>query len=115
MRSSMTSLLKPLSKLYTETGEDWIIEIHHILTEPTCPTVTIRPERWPIARYRFDCDSIEEGVALATQRVTDEILNRQFTKHEAPYTESIDGLFAKWLSARAAGSNDKLPEPPTQI
>lgn len=37
-------LLKVLGRLYTPEIGDWELTLHHTLTEPTCPTATVRPE-----------------------------------------------------------------------
>ena len=101
--------LKLLDKLYTITGDDWVLHISHILTEPVCPTVIIKPERSNISRYRVDAGSIEESIEMAAKMVHKEIVLREKVGSSAPYTNSDDKLFLEWLEKRWAGSDDKLP------
>lgn len=107
--TDLRSQTKVLSDLYSLTGEDWEIEIHHCLTEPTCPSVFIRPEGWSLCRYRFDCSTIEEGVRRAVERVKTEVIDRKVVGHEFPVSNSDDSKFERWLLERAAGSNAELP------
>lgn len=60
----------PLRGLYKVTGYDWDLTVHHTLTEPTCPSVFIKPfaakdDKHAPAGERFDCDTLEEGIAAA--------------------------------------------------
>lgn len=104
--------IEVLNKLYSETGDDWVLSIRHMLTEPTCPTIVIRPESAYISRYRVDADSIEEGIKRCVALVKREVIDRHIIGSAAPYTESHDGLYEAWLKKRAAGSNEHLPEFP---
>jgi len=107
---SIKHILKDLEDLYLITGEDWVLTVHHILTEPLCPTVTIKPEGWNMVRYRIDHNTIEEGVRQAANRVRAEVINRKIVGHAAPFTNPDDKAFAEWLVLRAAGNDSKLPE-----
>ena len=93
---SIRSTLKKLDKLYEITGQDWVLEIHHILTEPTCPTVCIRPEDSNMARYRIDCDSIEEGVQRAVDLVYREVILGEKIEPECPFTNPDDHKPKPW-------------------
>jgi hypothetical protein len=107
-------ILKPLEILFSETGVNWVLELHHILTEPTCPTAIITPERWEISRYRFDCDNIEESLRTCVALVVKEVIKREVVGHGPPYTTPDDAAYEKWLLARAAGSNAHLGSQPAQ-
>lgn len=110
--SDLGKILEPLSELYSATGEDWSLSFHHCLTEPTCPTAVICPEGWRISRYRVDCGSIEESLRTVVALVKREVIDRTPIGSYAPYSDADDDAYAKWLYARAAGSDEKLPEPP---
>ena len=112
--SELREITDGLDDLYSITGDDWVLSLSHSLTEPTCPTAVIRPEGWNIARYRVDCSSIEESLQQVVALVRAEIIDRRVVGSSAPYTNSDDGLFAKWLEERAAGSDAKLPELPVK-
>lgn len=97
---TIKEILEPLVKadLYTSTGVDWALRIHHDVTEPTCPTATITPELRHSCRYRYDADTIEEAVigtvAMAYQELVQKIpLTRQafpVTDFSVPF--GADGL-----------------------
>ena len=42
-----------------------VLKVHHVLTEPTCPTVILMWENSKEVVCRFDKDTIEEGVKCA--------------------------------------------------
>lgn len=107
----MTDAMDRLSTLYALTGEDWELDLNHSLTEPTCPCAIIQPEGWNISRYRYDCDTIEEAITRACEAVYREVVLRERVSPACPYTEGLDGQYSKWLDARFAGSDDKLPYP----
>jgi len=52
------------SELWNRTKRDWFLQVNHDLTEPTCPTATIRCEdedaRWQY--WRADRDTIEDAI-----------------------------------------------------
>lgn len=105
-------LTEGLGDLYVVTGEDWELTISQMLTEPVVPTAIIAPEGWNISRYRVDLSSIHEGIKAAVGLVQSEILDRKIVGSLCPFTDSDDGIFAKWLSERAAGSDARLPDLP---
>lgn len=111
-RMSLDKILEPLGNLYVTTGEDWYFRLSHCLTEPTCPTAVIAPERWQIARYRVDCDSIEDSAQKVVNLVIAEVVDRNVTGSSCPYTNPDDEAFEAWLRRRADGSDEKLPLPP---
>lgn len=109
---NLRDIFSDLDGLYTATGTDWVFHLSHILTEPVCPTAVITPEGWQIARYRVDCNTIEESTAKVVALVRREIIERKVVGSYAPYTNPDDDVFAKWLHERAAGSDAKLPDMP---
>lgn len=44
-----------------------LLEVSHILTEPTCPTVYLKWETSGEVLCRFDRDTIEDGVSAAIE------------------------------------------------
>jgi len=82
--------LKLLSGLYAKGWGDWIIEIHHILTEPTCPTVTIRPENSNAARYSVHRDTVVEAILAAADLVYREQVLGEAITPESPITNPDD-------------------------
>lgn len=98
--------------LWEATKHDWELSIHHCLTEPTCPTAVVRPEGWSINRYRVDCDTIEESLQKTIDLVKREVIDRLVVGSYCPFTNPDDDVYAKWLYARAAGSNEEFPEWP---
>lgn len=83
----LTDAYEKLGDLYTKTNLDWELVVHVTLTEPTCPTVIIRPEGGNSSRYRFDCDTIEEGIAKAVSAVHREVLLGEKVEPEFPFAE----------------------------
>ena len=89
---TIEEILKPLidAGLFVKTGCDWDITIHMSLTEPTCPTVVIRKEESNSTRYRFDRDSIEDGVRAAVNAVLREVIDGEKIEPECPFTNPDD-------------------------
>ena len=89
---SIEEILKPLidANLYKLTEEDWDITIHMSLTEPTCPTVVIRKEDSNSMCYRFDRDTVEEGIRAAVEAVLREVVNEEKIEPECPFTNPDD-------------------------
>lgn len=109
---TIDELIDSLGDLYSVTGVDWELSSHHILTEPVCPSVTINPEGWNIARYMVSADTLEGAIRQAIAHVWTEIVERKVVGGAAPWTNSHDKLFESWLIARAAGSDEYLPDLP---
>lgn len=76
------------SSLYAKTKRDWQLTVHVTLTEPTCPTVVINEEGGKSSRYRFDRDTIEEGVAAAVDAVYREVILGEKVAPECPWTDA---------------------------
>lgn len=87
---SLKDELKKLDGLYEKTGKDWELVAHITLTEPTCPTVIIRPEGSSMVRYRVDRDTLEEGIRAAVDLVHREVILGQRIESECPYTNPDD-------------------------
>ncbi len=104
-----------LEDLYSLTGHDWVLDVSHILTEPTCPTATIRPERTNMVRYRVDRDTIEEAIQVACDLVQREVILRETIRSDCPFTNPDDAHYDKWIVARLAGNDEKLPSFPGTI
>jgi hypothetical protein len=50
--------------LWRRTQRDWVLAVHHILTEPVCPSATIQCED-DEAKYQYwraDRDTIDEAI-----------------------------------------------------
>lgn len=90
MSGKIEAALQKLGALYEKTGKDWVLEVHHILTESTCPTVCIYPEGNDSTRYRFDRDTIEEGIAAAANAVYREVILGEKIEPECPFTNPGD-------------------------
>lgn len=72
----MHDAMDALGDLYAKTEDDWILEVSHILTEPTCPTVTVYPENGKrTGRYRYDCGTIAQGIIAACEAVKKEVID----------------------------------------
>lgn len=48
--------------LWGKTGRDWILEVSAVLTEPVCPSASVRPEGSNETRYTFVADTVEEAL-----------------------------------------------------
>lgn len=88
----LSKTLEPLRALYDKTGVDWSIEVHHCLTEPTCPTVIIRPEGLRRIYWRFDAETIEEAIQDAAAFTIARVLQGEATTPSAPFSLLGDGL-----------------------
>jgi len=97
-----------LGELYTITGSDWSIKIHHCLTEPTSPMVVIKPDGWNMTRYAVWGDSVEKAVEKAVALVRMEIIERKIVGSYAPFSNQDDEMFIEWLKDRANDSDAKL-------
>lgn len=58
---------KAFGALYSKTGMDWLLQVHHILTEPVCPCAMIHAEgddpanpKWPA--FSEGATTIEEAI-----------------------------------------------------
>lgn len=94
----LAEVMAKLSDLYTRTEMDWVLEVHHCLTEPTCPTVVISPEGLQANRYRIDCDSIEDGIAEAVERVHREIIQGEAVEMMCPFSNPDDVKLGRWIT-----------------
>lgn len=84
------SKLKPLSDLYSKTRQDWVLEVSHILTEPTCPTATIRPEGSNSLRYSVHRDTVVEAIVAAADIACREMIHGVPIQSESPVTNPDD-------------------------
>lgn len=92
--------------LYEKTGRDWVLEVSHCLTEPTCPTVVIRPEDHDaLCRYRVDASTIEEGIERAVDLVYREVIQGERITSPCPFTNPSDKDYEALLE-RGFASHD---------
>ena len=92
---------------------DWVLTVSRILTEPVCPIVIIAPEGSNATRYRVDCDTIEQGISEATERVYREIILGQSIKPIAPFTNPDDAELESWIAVWRRGERvNRDGEPP---
>jgi len=99
----LDKILKPLEDLYTVTKLDWDLSIHHSLTEPTCPTIIIKPEGSTITRYQAHCDpnKFEESLQGLVNLVVAEIIEGKLIgRANTPFTNSDDNILETWLTQR---------------
>lgn len=59
---------------YKRENGDLILTVHHILTEPTCPTVSLQWENTGERIFRADCDTLDEGVNAALAWARENVL-----------------------------------------
>ena len=85
--SDLKSEMEKLACLYELTGKDWVLEVRHDLTEPTCSTVLIYPEGEPTNLYRCDRDTIEEGVKASVNLVYTHVVCKKPIVPECPFVE----------------------------
>jgi hypothetical protein len=111
---NIQELCDPLEDLFNVTHTDWYLSVSMSLTEPTCPRATIYPEGWSLSRYSVNADSFEESLEKVVALVKREVIDKQIVGSAAPYTESDDSAFEKWLHERAAGSDAELPAAPSE-
>ena len=69
-----TSLVDRLGELYERYGRDFILKVHHELTEPTCPSAQIEDDDGMIVA-RADRDTIEDAINAALQIACDRLLD----------------------------------------
>lgn len=110
MTDRKTKLKALGDKLYELTGHDWTLNVHHTLTEPTCPTAIIAPEMVAMSRYRVDTSSIDEAIDGAIDKVYKEIVLRQLVGHSAPYTEGQDETYDTWITKWCNGEDAPFPK-----
>ncbi|HYC64619.1 MAG TPA: hypothetical protein VEC14_07815 [Reyranellaceae bacterium] len=63
--NNVDAALDRLGGLYTEETGDWMLEVGHTLTEPTCPSARIAPEGNNSTRYMAIGDTIREAILTA--------------------------------------------------
>lgn len=67
MSLTLSEKLEALSRCWTPEFGELELNIHHTLTEPTCPTAVLRTEaqpdrsKGPVYIVRVDCDTIAEA------------------------------------------------------
>lgn len=76
-----------LGDLYLATGEDWVLEVHHVLTEPCCPSACVYPEGQRTSRYRTDRDSIEESINASVELAYREMVLGEDIDTEFPLSQ----------------------------
>jgi hypothetical protein len=89
-KSSIATTLSKLDGLYAKTEEDWVLEVHHMLTEPTCPSARIAREDSNALRYTVARDTIEEAIEAAVDLVHREIILGETIEIEWPMTNPDD-------------------------
>ena len=87
-QETQAKLEKISSALWDRTKEDWVLTLDHCLTEPTCPTATIRCENreagW--SYWRADRDTIEEAIEAVIE-LSHAGLFRKFEGLGVPWSE----------------------------
>lgn len=111
---SVAEMLDALGDAYTDQYGDWLLEVNHILTEPTCPTAVIHPEDDEAAKelglyFRSDADTIEDAVANVVALAYATLVKRQPFVSGVPWSNpgENDGAAKFWAAhdefkARAA-------------
>lgn len=89
--------LERLAELYSKTGEDWILTVSHILTEPTCPQAVIRPEGSNMLRYAVHANTIEEAIIKSASLVYREVILGEKIESLSPITNPDDHKEYSWL------------------
>ncbi len=89
-------------EIYTPDGGDWMLEVRHTLTEPTCPTAIVRaedePEDWPY--FRADAETIEEAIYVVVRSAYETLIERKPKPQTVPWSEpGEDKRLAKFLAA----------------
>lgn len=79
-----------LGDLYGKTGDDWVLKVIHILTEPTCPTAIVCREGSNAVRYRADRNTIEESINAAVDMAYRELILGEEITPECPFTNPDD-------------------------
>lgn len=98
-------MLDALGALYTPEYGDWVLTVHHILTEPTCPSASIAPEDWyerngpEFGGFQAMADTIEGAVAAAVLSAYSVLIQRLPFRPGVPWTnfaddESLKGIIA---------------------
>lgn len=85
--------IEALSELYDKTGEDWVLSVSVILTEPTCPTAIVRPEGKNNLRWSAHAGTIEEAINTAVDLAYREMILGEIIQPETPITNSDDVRF----------------------
>jgi hypothetical protein len=91
---SVKRMMKALGGLYTDEYGDWLLEVSHILTEPTCPTAIIRAEcgEAPSPIFRADADTISKAIKGAVTAAYVTLILRQDKPQTVPWSEQGDSL-----------------------
>jgi len=84
--------LKPLSGQHSREHGDLELHVHHCLTEPSCPTATIRHERSNALRYSAHRDTVVEAIVAAADLAHRELVLGQRIRPESPITNPDDRI-----------------------
>ena len=90
MNKDTQKKMEALSGLYSLTKTDWDLTVHQCLTEPTCATAVIAPERTSPTRYRVDADTIDEAIAGAIELCYQEQILGKKIEPVCPFTNPDD-------------------------
>lgn len=74
-------LLDALGEIYTPKFGDWELVVQHTLTEPTCPSATVRPE-FAMGEHRFSgftawADDVDAAIDLALESAYRALIKRE--------------------------------------
>lgn len=74
---SVKEMWDALGDCWTQEFGELELEVHHTLTEPTCPTAIIKTEDEGGPSWRADQDTIEEAIYQATAAAYVTIIQRR--------------------------------------
>jgi hypothetical protein len=95
-----------LRDLWGITHKDWVLEIHHVLTEPVCPSVVIRPEGSNALRFAVHADSIVEAIVRSVDLVHRDVILGERIVSESPMTNSDDHTWPEVAHERDVDLDD---------
>lgn len=98
--------VRSLGDLWDRTNEDWVLEVHHVLTEPVCPTVVIRPEGSNALRFAVHADTIAEGIVRSVALVRKDVLLGEPIVSESPIDNPDDRTWPKRSRTRVVDRDD---------
>ncbi len=88
MAVDLKTMMEALGSCWTEEFGELELEVHHTLTEPTCPMAMVRTEsREGVVYFRVDEDTIDAAIFGAVSAAYDTLILRKPKPSTVPWSD----------------------------